>query len=77
VLGALRWPLIGQVSAVDVHPDGEISLTMGGGLVVQLGDASMLDRKLAATQTVLSQVRPSSARTIDVRVPEAPAVTPS
>jgi hypothetical protein len=77
VLGALRWPLSSQVSAVDVHPDGELSLTMAGGVVVLLGDASQLDRKLAATQTVLSQVRPPTVRTIDVRVPEAPAVTPS
>jgi hypothetical protein len=77
VLGALQWPLSSQVSAVDVQPDGEVSLTMAGGVVVLLGDASQLDRKLAATQTVLSQVRPSSVRTIDVRVPEAPAVTPA
>ncbi|HWC38161.1 MAG TPA: FtsQ-type POTRA domain-containing protein [Acidimicrobiales bacterium] len=77
VLGALRWPMSSQVSAVDVHPDGDVSLTMAGGVVVLLGDASQLDRKLAATQTVLSQVRPSNVRTIDVRVPESPAVTPS
>jgi cell division protein FtsQ len=76
VLGALRWPLISQVSSVDVRPDGEVALTVMPGVVVQLGDATQLDRKLAATQTMLSQVRPSSVRTIDVRVPEAPAVTP-
>jgi cell division protein FtsQ len=76
VLGALRPPLISQVSSVDVGPDGEVALTVMPGVVVQLGDASQLGRKLAVTQTVLSQVRPSSVRTIDVRVPEAPAVTP-
>jgi cell division protein FtsQ len=76
VLGALRWPLTSQVSSVDVRPDGEVALTVTPGVVVQLGDASQLDRKLAATQTVLSQVRPSTVRTIDVRVPEAPAVLP-
>ena len=76
VLGALRAPLLSQVSSVDVRPDGEVAVTVTPGVIVQLGDASQLDRKLAAAQTVLSQVRPSSARTVDVRVPEAPAVTP-
>jgi cell division protein FtsQ len=76
VLGALRWPLIGQVTSVDVYPDGAVALTLTPGVVVQLGDASQLDRKLIATQTLLSQVRPSGVRTIDVQVPEAPTVTP-
>jgi hypothetical protein len=75
VLTALHRPLAGQVSSVDVLPDGEIALTVMHGVVVQLGDAVQLQQKLTATQTVLSQVRPASLRTIDVRVPEAPALT--
>jgi hypothetical protein len=76
VLGALRWPLSGQVSSVDVRPDGAVAVTLTPGVVVQLGDASQLGRKLAATQMVLSQVRPSTVQAIDVQVPEAPTVTP-
>ena len=49
---------------------------MSSGVVVQLGDATQLDRKLAATQTLLSQVRPPGVQTIDVRVPEDPALVP-
>jgi hypothetical protein len=45
------------------------------GVVVQLGDDEHLQQKLTAAQAVLSQVRPASVRTIDVRVPEAPALT--
>lgn len=75
VLGALQPPLIRQVSSVDVLPDGEVALTLATGVVVQLGDAGRLKQELTATQTVLSQVGAPSVRTIDVRVPEAPAVT--
>ncbi|TMM15465.1 MAG: FtsQ-type POTRA domain-containing protein [Actinobacteria bacterium] len=76
VLGALRGRLVTQVLSVDVRPDGEVALTVSSGVVVQLGDASQLDRKLAATQTLLSQVRPPGVQTIDVRVPEDPALVP-
>jgi cell division protein FtsQ len=75
VLTALHRPLLGQVISVDVLPGGDVALTLMPGVVVQLGDAEQLQEKLAATQTVLSQVRPASVRTIDVRVPEAPALT--
>jgi cell division protein FtsQ len=75
VLTALRRPLVGQVSSVDVLPDGEVALTLMPGVVVQLGSAEQLQQKLTATQAVLSQVRPASVRAIDVRVPEAPALT--
>jgi cell division protein FtsQ len=75
VLTALHRPLVGQVSSVDVLPDGEVALTLMPGVVVQLGDAEQLQQKLTATQTLLSQVRPASVRTIDVRVPESPALT--
>jgi cell division protein FtsQ len=75
VLTALHRPLAGQVSSVDVLADGEIALTVMPGVVVQLGDAEQLQQKLTATQTLLSQVRPASLRTIDVRVPESPALT--
>ncbi len=76
VLGALRGRLITQVLSVDVRPDGEVALTVSSGVVVQLGDDTQLDRKLAATQTMLSQVRPPGVQTIDVRVPEDPALVP-
>ena len=76
VLGALRGRLVTQVLSVDVRPDGEVALTVSSGVVVQLGDATQLDRKLAATQTLLSQVRPPGVQTIDVRVPEDPALVP-
>jgi cell division protein FtsQ len=75
VLTALQRPLVGQVSSVDVLPDGEVALTLMPGVVVQLGDAEQLQQKLMATLALLSQVRPASLRTIDVRVPEAPALT--
>ncbi len=75
VLTALHRSLVGQVSSVDVLPDGQVALTLMPGVVVQLGDAEELQQKLAATQALLSQVRPASLRTIDVRVPEAPAIT--
>jgi cell division protein FtsQ len=75
VLTALHRPLVGQVSSVDVLPDGEVALTLMPGVVVQLGDGEQLQQKLTATQALLSQVRPASLRTIDVRVPEAPALT--
>jgi hypothetical protein len=75
VLTALHRPLVGQVSSVDVLPDGEVALTLMPGVVVQLGDGEQLQQKLRATQALLSQVRTASLRTIDVRVPEAPALT--
>ena len=75
VLGTLQPPLISQVGSVDVLPNGEVALTLGTGVVVQLGDASRLKQELAATQAVLSQVGAPGLRTIDVRVPEAPAVS--
>jgi cell division protein FtsQ len=75
VLGALQAPLISQVRSVDVLPNGDVALTLGTGVVVQLGDASRLKQELMATQAVLSQVGAPNVRTIDVRVPEAPAVT--
>jgi cell division protein FtsQ len=75
VLAALQPPLSSQVRSVDVLPNGEVALTLGTGVVVQLGDASHLRQELAATQAVLSQVGAPSVRNIDVRVPEAPAVT--
>jgi cell division protein FtsQ len=76
VLRALQWPLSAQVSSIDVLPDGEVELSVPPDVLVQLGDADQLQQELTATQTVLSQVKPSTVRTIDVRVPEAPAVTP-
>jgi cell division protein FtsQ len=75
VLTALHRPLVGQVSSVDVLPGGDVALTLTPGVVVQLGDDEHLQQKLTAAQSVLSQVRPASVRTIDVRVPEAPALT--
>ncbi|HEX6476506.1 MAG TPA: FtsQ-type POTRA domain-containing protein, partial [Acidimicrobiales bacterium] len=75
VLTALHRPLLAQVMSVDVLPGGDVALTLMPGVVVQLGGADQLQQKLTATQTVLSQVRPANVRTIDVRVPEAPALT--
>jgi cell division septal protein FtsQ len=75
VLGALQPPLISQVESVDVLPTSEVTLTLGTGVVVRLGDAGRLKQELAATQAVLSQVGASGLRTIDVRVPESPAVS--
>lgn len=65
-----------RVAQVSVGPDGTLGLHLaGGGAEVVLGSADLMADKLQALRTILSRVDLRGVTSIDVRVPQAPALT--
>ena len=74
VLEALPEDLAARLASVAVV-GGDIHLELADGGLANLGDGTDLGRKLQAFETVLARVDLTCLDTIDVRVPDAPAVT--
>jgi cell division protein FtsQ len=77
VAAAIPWPAREDVKLIAIAPDGQITLTLAGGIDVLYGDATQIAAKGRALQAVLdwadrNHVRP---RTIDLHAPDAPAFT--
>ena len=77
VAAAIPWPAREDVKLIAIAPDGQITLTLAGGIDVLYGDATEFMAKGAALQAVLgwadrNHMRP---RTIDLHAPDAPAIT--
>jgi cell division protein FtsQ len=82
VAAALPVSLHRRVTAVAAGPDGEVTLHLTAMVtqpapVVLLGPPDRVADKLTAAATVLTAVKQDGLVTIDVRVPEAPALTRS
>ncbi|MGI8492679.1 MAG: cell division protein FtsQ/DivIB [Acidimicrobiales bacterium] len=75
----LPQALAGRVLTVNAGPDGALSATLatpgGRPVSVVFGRPSELTAKLAALTTVLAQVPIGGVGTIDLRVPDRPALT--
>jgi cell division protein FtsQ len=74
VIDALPPATRERVASVAVVGD-DIHLELVGGGLANLGDGTELGRKLQAFETVLARVDLTCLDTIDVRAPDAPAVT--
>ena len=79
VAAALPGALRAEVLSIGPEPDGGVQLVLAqpSGARVEMGPAAELGPKLAALQTVLSQVDLTGVTVIDVRVPGQPALTRS
>ena len=82
VAAALPVSLHRRVTSIDAAPDGEVTLHLTPmaaqpAPTVLLGRPDRVADKLTAAATVLAAVKPDGIVTIDVRVPEAPALTRS
>jgi len=75
VIAALPSPLRAQVVAVGPTPAGGVSMTLGSGAVVDLGPPVDVAAKMTALSTVLASVDMTGVQTIDLRVPDQPALT--
>lgn len=75
VANDLPETLRGDVKAVRVVQEGVVLDLKAGGLII-LGDVTGLRDKLVAALAVRGQCPPGSYKTLDVRVPSRPAVSP-
>jgi hypothetical protein len=71
----LATPDGGGSSTAIVEVDGVVRLADGGTATVHFGPPDQLPRKWLALLTILDGVDPGRVTTIDVRVPNAPAIT--
>ena len=72
--GALSRALPGEVTTIDVAPDGTLTLELGGGVGVTFGRAIELEAKAEALTAILSYAKgePTPLVSIDVSAPAAP-----
>jgi cell division protein FtsQ len=71
-LSAKTW-----IRTVQVADDGELSAVLNTNITIRLGPIDQLDTKLLALRALLEQVDLKGVATIDLRVPDAPALTRS
>ena len=55
--------------------EGLVSLNLGNGAKIRVGDQSFLEEKMIAIETLFARVDMRCLHEIDVRVPAAPTVT--
>jgi cell division protein FtsQ len=75
VAGAVPPSLVSQVAEVVPAGQGQVDIELTGGPVVDLGAPTALSAKLASLETVLAEVDMTGVKTIDVRLPDQPALT--
>jgi hypothetical protein len=64
-----------QVVSVTVAPDATVSLALGSGLAVLVGTATDLHAKYEDVAAIIAHASLVGKRTIDVTVPQSPAVS--
>jgi cell division septal protein FtsQ len=74
VLGATPTPLRGDIDAVGFRPSDGVTVRLRGGIELRFGGPSGAAAKWSAAAALLADPRLTSARYIDLRVPERPAV---
>lgn len=77
IAAAIPWPTREAVQLIAIAQDGQVTLTLAGGIDVLYGDGTAIAAKGAALQAVLdwadrNHVHP---RTIDLHAPDAPAIS--
>jgi cell division protein FtsQ len=65
------------IATVQVADDGELTAVLSPSVTIRMGPAEQLDAKLLALRALLEQVNLKGVATIDLRVPDAPALTRS
>ncbi len=76
VAAGLPPGLAGSVRSVEAQAGGDVALRLSAGPLVQLGPALQLDEQAVALSTLLAKVPLHGIVTIDLRVPDAPVLTP-
>jgi cell division protein FtsQ len=77
VATAIPQSLVGTIASITTTADGELELHMVPTGLVRFGRPDDVDQKLVSLATLLTQVKLRGSIVIDVRVPDAPAVTPA
>ena len=74
--GSGAAPEVRRIAAVSLGTDGSLRVVLSPGPVtVLVGNTAGLDAKVVAVRSLLAQVPPGMAATIDVRVVDAPVLT--
>ncbi|HVA44662.1 MAG TPA: FtsQ-type POTRA domain-containing protein [Acidimicrobiales bacterium] len=77
VAAAVPSDLRAQVVSIGPDSTGGVALVLTDGARVDLGRPSALATKMAALETVMGEVDMTGVHTVDLRVPEQPALTRS
>lgn len=75
VAGAVPTGLVGQIGSITTTDNDELELHLVPSGLVRFGPPEDIDQKLTSLATLLTQVKLRGSVVIDVRVPDAPAVT--
>jgi cell division protein FtsQ len=76
VLGELKVDVLRQIVEVRMGPGNRLTFVIQSGVRVDLGDASLLGRKLAVMSSILTETdkRKWNLDSVDLRVPDDPVV---
>lgn len=75
VAAAVPGSVAGQVVTVGAGAHGQVSVGLSDGATVDLGPPTDLAAKLSSLATVLSEVDMNGVRTVDLQIPDQPALT--